>query len=497
MKKRSFPAAQTILLIIAAIVAILTWVIPAGSYDSLIYKKADKEFMVQGPDSSYTISATQESLNKLEVKIPIEKFTSGAIYKSVSIPNTYKELAAQPQGIFAFLSSPVKGIIEAADVIFLVLIIGGLIGVMNATGAFNAGMAWLSKALKGKEFLLIIFTSLLISLGGTTFGMAEETLAFYPILIPVFLAARYDTMVGVACIFVSTIIGNMCSTTNPFSTIIASDAAGINWASGLQGRVIMYIVCMTVTIAYILWYAKKVKNDPSKSLTDHEQTKAIPFLKKVDSEHAVTLNLRLRLILLVFITAFVLMITGVSQWDWWFIEMTTIFFTAAIIIAFLGKIKETEFIQSFVQGAGDLLGVAFIIGFARGITILMNDGLISDSILYYASELTTGMNKGVFANALFFIYQGLSFFIPSSSGMAVLTMPIISPLADTAGVAREVVVNAYQFGNGLFNVITPTGLVLASLGIVKIGYDRFLKFILPLYAILILIVMIFLTLSVY
>jgi uncharacterized ion transporter superfamily protein YfcC len=254
---------------------------------------------------------------------------------------------------------------------------------------------------------------------------------------------------------------------------------------------------MTVTILYILWYAKKVKNDPSKSLTDSEQTKTIPFLKNIDTEHAVTLNLRLRLILLVFITAFVLMIMGVSQWGWWFIEMTTIFFTAAIIIAFIGKIKENDLIQSFVQGAGDLLGVAFIIGFARGITILMNDGLISDSILYYASELTTGMNKGVFANSLFFIYQGLSFFIPSSSGMAVLTMPIISPLADTVGVAREVVVNAYQFGNGLFNVITPTGLVLASLGIVKIGYDRFLKFVLPLYAILIVIVMIFLTLSVY
>jgi uncharacterized ion transporter superfamily protein YfcC len=497
MKKRSFPAAQTILLLIAAIVAILTWVIPAGSYDTLVYQEANKEFMIQSPDSSYTISATQANLKKLGVKIPVEKFTSGALYKPVSIPNTYKELPAQPQGVFAFLSAPIKGIVEAADIIFLVLMIGGLIGVMNSTGAFNAGMAWLSNALKGKEFLLIIFTSLLISLGGTTFGMAEETLAFYPILIPVFLAARYDTMVGVACIFVSTIIGNMCSTTNPFSTILASDAAGINWASGLEGRVIMYIVCVTVTILYILWYAKKVKNDPSKSLTDPEQTKAIPFLKKVDTEHAVTLNLRLRLILLVFTTAFVLMIMGVSQWDWWFIEMTTVFFTAAIIIAFIGKIKENDFIQSFVQGAGDLLGVAFIIGFARGITILMNDGLISDSILYYASELTTGMNKGVFANALFFIYQGLSFFIPSSSGMAVLTMPIISPLADTVGVAREVVVNAYQFGNGLFNVITPTGLVLASLGIVKIGYDRFLKFVLPLYAILIVIVMIFLTLSVY
>jgi uncharacterized ion transporter superfamily protein YfcC len=150
-----------------------------------------------------------------------------------------------------------------------------------------------------------------------------------------------------------------------------------------------------------------------------------------------------------------------------------------------------------MQGAGDLLGVTFIIGLARGITILMNDGLISDSILFYASELTSGMNKGVFVNVLFFIYQGLTFFIPSSSGMAVLTMPIISPLADSANIGREVIVNAYQLGNGLFNSVSPTGLVLASLGLVKISYDKYLKFLLPLYAILALVGMIFLTILSY
>jgi uncharacterized ion transporter superfamily protein YfcC len=191
------------------------------------------------------------------------------------------------------------------------------------------------------------------------------------------------------------------------------------------------------------------------------------------------------------------MIMGVSQWDWWFIEMTTVFFAGAIVIGFIAKMKENEFINSFLQGAGDLLGVAFIIGLARGITILMNDGLISDSILFYASELTTGMNKGLFVNVLFFIYQGLTFFIPSSSGMAVLTMPILSPLADNVNIGREVIVNAYQLGNGLFNSINPTGLVLASLGLVKIGYEKFLKFMLPLYVILALIGMIFLTILSY
>jgi uncharacterized ion transporter superfamily protein YfcC len=488
-----FPAAQTILLIIAGFVTLLTWLIPAGSYNNLSYSESTESFDIQGQDSSYTLPAKQESLSQLDIKIPLEKFTSGAIYKPISIPNTYQQLEPKPQGFFDFLTAPIKGIIEAADIIFLVLIIGGMIGIMNTTGAFNAGMAWLSKALKGKEFLLIIFTTLLISLGGTTFGLAEETLAFYPILIPIFLAAGYDSMVGLASIFLGSAIGVMCSTVNPFATIIASDAAGISWTSGLDGRILIFVICVLVTITYILIYARKVKRNPEKSLTDHSATQSLNYLKQATSDSHVALTGRLRIILLIFTTCFVVMIMGVSQWDWWFVEMTAVFFAGSILIGFVGKMKETDFIQSFMQGASDLLGVAFIIGLARGITILMNDGLISDSILFYASEFTTGMNKGVFINVLFFIYQGLTFFIPSSSGMAVLTMPILSPLADNVNIGREVIVNAYQLGNGLFNSVSPTGLVLASLGMVKIGYEKFLKFMWPLYALLALIGMIFLT----
>ncbi|GAB3335581.1 YfcC family protein [Marivirga atlantica] len=492
-----FPAAQSILLIIAGLVALLTWLIPAGSYNSLSYEASTEMFSVQTADSSYSIPASQASLEQLNIKIPLEKFTSGAIYKPISIPGTYQELASKPQGVFEFLSAPMKGIIEAADIIFLVLIIGGIIGIMNATGAFNAGMGWLSKVLKGKEFLLIIFTTLLISLGGSTFGLAEETLAFYPILIPIFVAAGYDTMVGLASIFLGSAIGVMCSTVNPFATIIASDAAGISWTSGLEGRLLVYVICISITIIYILIYARRVKNNPEKSLTDREATNTLAYVKEAGKANNIALTVRLRFILLIFTTCFVIMILGVSRWGWWYIEMTTVFFTGAIMIGFISKMKENNFIQSFMQGAGDLLGVTFIIGLARGITILMNDGLISDSILFYASELTSGMNKGVFVNVLFFIYQGLTFFIPSSSGMAVLTMPIISPLADSANIGREVIVNAYQLGNGLFNSVSPTGLVLASLGLVKISYDKYLKFLLPLYAILALVGMIFLTILSY
>ncbi|WP_438977778.1 hypothetical protein [Polaribacter sp.] len=173
------------------------------------------------------------------------------------------------------------------------------------------------------------------------------------------------------------------------------------------------------------------------------------------------------------------------------------FSLGAILIGFICKINEATFVDTFMKGAGDLLGVAFIIGLARGVTVLMENGLISDTLLFYASSFTDGMPKVIFINAMLFVYTGLTFFIPSSSGMAVLTMPIMSPLADTVSLGREHVVNAYLLGNGLFNFINPTGLILASLAVVKVGYNKWLKFMIPLLIILTIISMLFLTITVY
>lgn len=497
MKKIKFPTAQTILLIIAAMVAMLTWIVPAGKYDTLTFNKHTNTFTRTSIDKTETLAAEQATLDNLNIKIPLEKFIDGDIWKPISIPDTYQKLEAHPQGIAAFVKSPVKGIIESADIIFLVLIIGGLIGIMNASGAFDAGIAWLAKALKGREYILIVLITGLIALGGTTFGLAEETIAFYPILIPVFLAAKYDAMVALASIYIGSSIGTMCSTVNPFSTIIASDAAGINWTTGLNGRFLMLLAGTLICIIYIIRYAQRVKKDPSRSIIIEEKDTIEKLFPAIDLSNTKNLTLRLRLILFVFLMCFVIMIYGVSQLEWWFVEMTAVFLAGAVIIGFLARINEVIFVDTFVKGAGDLLGVALIIGIARGVSVLMNDGLISDTMLYYASHVTEGMNKGFFSSIMLFIYGGLSFFIPSSSGMAVLTMPVMSPLADTVGIGREVVVNAYQYGMGLFAFINPTGLILASLAIVKVGYDKWLKFVMPLVIILVITTILFLTLSVY
>ena len=303
-------------------------------------------------------------------------------------------------------------------------------------------------------------------------------------------------MVGLSCVFLGSGIGTMCSTVNPFATIIASDAAGINWTTGLTSRIIMLLLCLIITIVYILWYAKRVKADPSKSII-YDQKESIEKhfgLGKMGSN--IKFTNRLRLITFVFSLCFIVMIIGVSFLDWWFVEMTATFLVGAIIIGFIGRIKESIFVEAFARGAGDLLSVAFIIGIARGITFLMEDGLISDTVLYYASTLTEGMHKGVFTNVMLFVYGGLSFFMPSSSGMAVLTMPIFSPLADTVNIGREVIVDTYLYGMGLFYLVNPTSLILAALAIVKIGFNRWLKFILPLLLILVIVTMVFLTASV-
>ena len=496
MKKLKFPTAQTILLIIAGLVTLLTWMVPAGKYSTLQFNKDNDAFIYKSTENTITLKAKQNTLDSLSIKIPVEKFTSGDIWKPIAVPGTYKELKPNPQSFLDFLKSPIKGIIQASDIIFLVLFIGGLIGIVHSTGAFDAGIAWLAKSLKGHEYILIILVTILISAGGTTFGLAEETIAFYPILIPIFLAAKYDAMVPLASIYLGSSIGTMCSTTNPFSAIIASDAAGINWTSGLTGRIIILGIGTLICIIYIIRYAQKVQKDPSKSLI-YDQKVEIESHFGISTETHITLNLRLRMLLLVFILCFVVMIYGVSSLEWWFEEMTTVFFAGALLIGMIARMNEYKFVETFVKGASDLLGVALIIGIARGVSVLMDEGLISDTMLYNASSITEGMNKGVFINAMLYIYGGLSFFIPSSSGMAVLTMPIMSPLADTVGIGREAIVNAYQLGQGLFAFINPTGLILASLAIVKVGYNKWLKFVMPLVLILLVISMLFLTLSVY
>ncbi len=481
-KKLGFPSAFTVLFIVLIMAAMLTYFVPAGSYSKLAYNGDEKSFTVTKPDGSEeSMPGTQATLDQLKVKINIAKFEDGSVYKPVAIPNTYEQVESHPQGFLDVLKSPIKGVYDTIDIIMFVFVLGGMIGVINHTGAFDAGIAALSRATKGKEFILIIVVSSLIALGGTTFGMAEETIALYPILIPIFLATGYDAIVCIAAIYMGSSVGTMFSTVNPFATVIASNAAGITFTEGLNIRLVGLILSMIITLVYIIRYAQKVKKDPSLSLVADQKAEIEErFLKNYDPNNAPSFDWRKISMLIIFFGSFVWMVVGVSKLGWWFEEMTALFLGASIVIGFLSGLSEKTFVDKFVAGAGELIGVALIIGVARAINGIMDAGMISDTILYYSSGAVQGMNGGIFSIVMMLVFGVLGFFIPSSSGLAVLSMPIMAPLADTVGLPRDIIVSAYTYGQGLMAFITPTGLILATLAMVDVTYDRWIKFIMPL-----------------
>lgn len=481
-KKLEFPTAFTVLFIVLLLVAFLTYVIPAGLFSKLSYDSEKNVFLVENHEGNIvTMPATQETLDKLNIKLSLDKFTSKSIKKPIAIPGTYKRIKQRPQGINEIIMAPVEGVMDTVDIMVFVLILGGIIGLINKTGTFDAGIAALSKKTKGKEFLLVIFVSALIAIGGTTFGLAEETIALYPILMPIFIASGYDALVCIAAIYMGSSIGTMYSTVNPFSVVIASNAAGISFSEGLTFRIIGLVLATIITLIYIFRYANRVKSDPKQSIISEEMPQIREqFLKDYDPENVVKFDWKRILILIVFLSAFPIMIKGVSSGKWWFPEMSALFLAVSIIIIFLSGLSEKEAVNTFLDGAADLVSVVLIIGVARGINIIMDNGMISDTLLYQASNIIEHMSGGMFAVVQMFIFSILGFFIPSSSGLAVLSMPIMAPLADTVGLSRDIVVTAYNWGQGWIAFITPTGLILATLEMVNVTYDKWLKFIMPL-----------------
>lgn len=483
-KKRSFPTAYTVLFIVLILAAVLTHTVPAGSYAKLIYDEDANAFLVTSPDgSTVEYEATQGTLDTLGVKVDVERFTDGSIYKPVAIPETYEELDSNPQGALDVLNAPIMGVYQSIDIIMFVFIIGGIIGVLNASGAFDAGFAALSRATNGREYLLIIIVTFLIACGGTTFGLAEETIALYPILVPVFMIAGYDALVCIAALYMGSSIGTMFSTVNPFSSVIASNAAGISFMNGIAFRGAGLVIATAITIAYIIKYAEKIKKDPSKSLI-YDQKEALEKHFLHENKEIPEFTGRRKLMLTIFVAAFGVMIWGVATQGWWFMEMTALFLAVGIALCALSGMGEKVAVHNFVAGAADLVGVALTIGVARAVNIIMDTGLISDTILHGATGIVNGMNGGIFSIIMLAIFMVLGFFIPSSSGLAVLSMPIMAPLADTVGLPRDVIVSAYQYGQGLMAFITPTGLILVTLSMVDVTYDRWLKFILPLMGII-------------
>ena len=455
--KFKFPSAYTILFGLIVAVAVATWFVPAGQYD---------------------------------------RQTNPALGKEVPVPGTYKEVDPNPQGFFDVVLAPVAGFFDPAtnearaiDVALFVLIIGGFLGIVTRTGAIDAGIERAMARLKGREKWMIPILMALFAAGGTIYGMAEESLAFYTLVIPVMIAARYDAVTGVAIIMLGAGVGTLGSTINPFATVIAANAAGVPFTDGIVLRFVILILCWLACVAYVMRYAERVRLDPARSIVaDKRVSNEEHFLKgrgNPGDREGLVLTLTHRIVLMVFALSFAIMIWGVSAGGWWMAEMSGLFIVSSILVGVIARMSEEDFTTTFVDGARDLLGVALVIGIARGIVVVMDAGKMTDTILFWAEGAVSGLSAIGFINMMFALEVAMSFFVPSSSGLAVLTMPIMAPLADFAGVSRDLVVTAYQSASGLVNLINPTfAVVMGGLALGRVPYERWLRFMWPLLLIL-------------
>ena len=480
----SLPSAYTILFILIVIVAILTWIIPAGAYD---------------------VDPNGEP-----------------------IPGTYHSVPANPQRIVVdSLMAPINGLygIEGADgsvsvwnsgelfgaidVALFILVIGGFLGVTMKTGAIQSGIARIVGRLSGRERLMIPILMIVFAIGGTTYGMAEESLAFYALIITVMIAAGYDALVAASVLLLGCGIGVLGSTINPFATGIASGFAGVSIEEGIVGRLVILVIGTAIGIVFVLRYADRVKADPSRSLVYAQKAEnEAQFQGGADTAgSAAALTGPQKIVLVLFILAFAVMIYGVIPWEdfgiaiptlwWWFPEMTASFLLFAILIGVVSRMSESSFTSTFVDGARDLLGVALIIGIARGITVVMNNGLITDTVLNWAELAVADLGGVAFINLMYVMFLPLSFLIPSSSGLATVAMPIMAPLATFADVPAQFVVTAYQSANGLVNLVTPTSaVVMGGLAIARVPYGTWLRFVWPVLILLAILTVAVLTISV-
>src|SRR3954447_25044421 len=464
------PSAYTILFALIVLSAIATWVVPAGVY------------------------------NLNEAGEPV--------------PGTYHEVASHPARILTdSLTAPLNGLygIEnasgninyynsgslfgAVDIAMFILVIGGVLGVTMKTRAIQAGIGSLVQKMRGREKWLIPVLMSVFALGGTSFGMAEESLAFYALVITVMIAAGYDALVGASIVLLGCGIGVLGSTVNPFATGIASGIAGIPISEGIVGRLILLIAGLAVGIFFVMRYAERVKKDPAKSAVyDLKSDNEAHFGGGSDAGTA-AMSGKQKVILAVFGLAFLVMVYGVvpledigipfPTWWWWFPEMTASFLLFAIIIGVIGRMGEGALTTSFVDGARDLLGVALIIGIARGITVIMNNGQITDTVLHWIESALRDTGEGAFAIVMSVLFLPLSFLIPSSSGLATVAMPILAPLAGFIGVSTALVVTAYQSASGVMNLVVPTSaVVMGGLAIARVPYGTYLRWVWPLLALL-------------
>lgn len=499
-KQRRFPTAFTVLALVLLVVWVLSFIIPSGTYEL-------------DPKSGGPVPGTYTELPECD-----QGEKADCVDKSV--PQQLRQLwTSIPNGLYGIENAQGhvapfhSGFLYGSAMIFLfVLAVGAFVSVTMKTEAIQTGIGRLALRFRHSGSILVIVLMSIFALGGTTYGMWEETLGFFALLVPLVLALNYDRLVAASIIFLGAGTGVLASTVNPFATGVASDAAGIEVGDGIVLRVLMWVVLVGLAIGYVLMYCRRISRDPSRSIvgiSDADAKESKDLVKDVPE-----LTGRQKVILGVFFLAFAVMIYGFVPWsdvmdtvfgaDWpfptfktfYFAESSVVFILAAVIIGLIGKLGEEKTVNAIIAGAGEFLGAALIIVLARAVTVIMKDAAITDTIIHWTEDAVTGTSGAIFGPLAFIVNLPIAFLVPSSSGHAALIMPILAPLADFADVNRSIAVTAYQSASGLVNYITPTSaIVMGGLVLAKVRYDHYLRFVMPFVGVAALVVCAFLALG--
>lgn len=457
IRVKKFPDTLLILLVILAVFILLTWVLPAGEF-----ARAE----VDG--------------------------------RSVVVPGSYARVEPHPQGIGDFLMAPVRGFISAAQIIAFVFLVGGAFSILTATGAVDAGLQGVVRAghqNPGRKKWIVPVLVTLFSLAGATFGMSEEVLVFVLITIPLSLSLGYDSIVGVAVSLVGAGTGFAGAFINPFTIGIAQGIAELPPFSGMGYRMVVWAAMTLLTILYVVRYVGRIEKDPARSpVFELDRSRnAASFATAGQLE----LTGRRKLIIALLFVSLGVLVVGVSKYDWYINEIAGLFVGMGIVAAVVAGMNAEKAVSAFQDGAQEMMVPALVIALAKGLIVVASDGKIIDTILNGIASSTEDLPNFVSVEIMFLMQSFLNFFVPSGSGQAALTMPIMAPLSDLLGISRQVAVLAFQFGDGLSNMVIPTsGVTMGVLAIAKIRYDVWLKWMVPLFILLSLLAMVLLALPV-
>ena len=467
IKQFKVPHVYAIIFALMVIFAVLTWIVPSGSY---------QRQEVNGRE--VTVAGTYEQSEKTYID-----------------EETGDEVDLR-QGVFDVLQAPTRGIQEAIEVVAFILIVGGSFQVITKTGAITSGMGRVVRRFKNKDILIIPIAMVLFALGGTSFGMAEETLPFFAIFMPIMMAMGFDSMTAFMVVFVGARTGYIASTINPFNVLIAQGILGIQGNPQLWLRMIAWVVLTAVAITWVVLYARRVKKNPESSITfEDDIAKKVEFAADESALDAEFTG-RQKGVLAVFIAGMCLIIWGLVTQGWYMNEISAVFLDMGLLAGVIAGFSQDVIAQEFVAGIADFAFSAIVVGLARGILVIASDGMIIDTILNALATGLGGIPAVLFTTLLYAVENLLAILVPSSSGLAALTAPIFGPLTELMGLNPEAAVWALSMGSATMSLICPTSAILvAGLGVCKIKLGQWWKTVWKFFLVVSLINIVFVAIS--